>query len=176
VFEDRREVTLRRGRVWFDVARDPARPFFVHADRLDIRVLGTAFGIDQEADGSVVVVERGEVEVAGKVGTPIRLTAAERIALDADGAPGAPEPVDVGVASSWRRGLIVLDAASLGAVVDELIHMAPGRVLILDQSVRGLRLSGVFHADDPDAVLAAMRTSLGLKTFAIPGLATVVYR
>ncbi|GBD47831.1 FecR family protein [Methylopila sp. Yamaguchi] len=168
-----REVTVVRGRAWFEVARDPDRPFTAHADAIAARAVGTAFAVDGMAQA--VIVDHGVVEVSG-AGRTVTLGPAREVALGADGALGAPQDVSLETALAWKRGLIVLDAAPLGAVADELARRAPGRVVIPDPSLRALRLSGVFRTDDPDAVLEAMRTALGLKTLAIPGLAVIVYR
>jgi transmembrane sensor len=171
---DHRDLTLLRGRVWLDVAKDPDRPFVVHAGGIETRVLGTAFGVDREA--ADVAVDHGTVAVsAGSGAEQVRLTDGQRVALSGNRL-GVPTTIDPRVALAWRRGLIVLDSAPLGDVADQLARMAPGRVLIPDGDLRSLPLSGVFSASDPDAVLEVMRTALGLKTLSVPGFATIVYR
>ena len=72
--------------------------------------------------------------------------------------------------------MIILDQAPLGRVVDELERMKPGRVIITESSLRRLTLSGVFRVDDPDAVVEALNSALGLKTVSILGFAILVYR
>ena len=168
-----REIRLMRGRVWFDVAPDPGRPFTVTADAIAARVLGTAFGVDGES--ASVTVEHGLVAVSAPRGGEARLSEGERIAASG-GMLGAATAVEPEVELAWRRGLIVLDAAPLGRVADELDRMSPGRVVIPDAGLRALTLSGVFRVDEPEAVLEAMRSALGLRTLTVPGLATVVYR
>jgi transmembrane sensor len=54
--------------------------------------------------------------------------------------------------------------------------MQPGRVMMTDNSLRQLRLTGVFKADDPDAIVEALRSALGLRTLTVPGFATFVFR
>ncbi|MFD1702305.1 FecR family protein [Methylopila henanensis] len=169
-----RDVTLLRGRAWFDVAPDPARPFIVHAGAIQARVLGTGFAIDRDA-GSVVV-DHGSVLVMVRGAQTVGLAANQRTALASDGALEPPTMVDPGVALAWRHGLIVLDAAPLADVATELARLEPGRLLIPDPKLAALRLSGVFRADDPDAIVEAMRAGLGLKAMSLPGVATVLYR
>lgn len=168
-----RDVTLVRGRAWFEVAPDADRPFTAHADAIAARAVGTAFAVDRAAHA--VTVDHGVVDVTGN-GETVTLGPGRAVALAPDGTLGATTDVALDTALAWRRGLIVLDAAPLGAVADELARRASGRLVIPEPSLRALRLSGVFRADDPDAVVEAMRTALGLKTLAIPGLAVVVYR
>lgn len=60
---DRREVHLK-GNAFFDVAKDPSRPFTVYTDHLVIRVLGTSFRVNAAASGNTeVVVRSGKISV-----------------------------------------------------------------------------------------------------------------
>lgn len=170
-----RAITMLRGRVWFEVVADRQRPFTVHAGRVDVLVHGTAFEVDREA--GAVTVEHGKVAVSDAEATrgPVNLTNWQRVSLK-DGALGAPEAVDPEQVFAWRRGLIVLDRAPLSRVVKELDNMAAGRVLIVDPELRRMTLSGTFRADDPGAVLEALRSTLGVRTLSVPGFATLIYR
>ena len=175
--ERTRELTLLRGRAFVDVAHDAARPFRVHAGGAEVQVVGTAFGVARDAEAVVVTVERGQVAVAAQ-GTPAGnalLTPGQRVKV-ADGKVGATQTVDAETALAWRRGLIVLDRASLAEVVEDLDRAMPGRVMLTDPHLRTLTLSGVFRADEPGAVLEALRSALGLRTVSIPGIATLIMR
>ncbi|MFT3682123.1 MAG: DUF4974 domain-containing protein [Ferruginibacter sp.] len=62
-----REVILH-GEAYFDVIKNPARPFVVHAGDIDVKVLGTAFNV-RSYDGDAVMettLLRGAVEVTTK--------------------------------------------------------------------------------------------------------------
>jgi transmembrane sensor len=172
---DIRAITMLRGRVWFDVVADSQRPFTVHAGLVDVQVHGTAFEVDREA--GAVTVEHGKVAVsdAGASRGTVSLTDWQRVALQ-EGGLGKPVTVDPEHVFAWRRGLIVLDRAPLSQVVKELDNMAPGRVLVIDPELRRLTLSGTFRADDPAAVLDALRSTLGVRTVSVPGFATLIYR
>ncbi len=63
-----REVVLREGQAFFDIARDTTRPFIVHAKTLDITVLGTSFDVKAyENDTDIKVTVK-----TGKVGVQMR--------------------------------------------------------------------------------------------------------
>ncbi|RIY01063.1 DUF4880 domain-containing protein [Aureimonas flava] len=169
-----RRVELLRGRVFLDVRHDEARTFEVSAGTVETRVLGTAFAVEGDADHVGVSVERGRVGVS----TPdrrIELTAGQEVSAEG-GRLGAVRSVDVQTAHAWRRGIVVLDAAPLSRIVDELARMQTGRILVSDASLRSMTMSGVFSVRDPGAVLEALRTGLGLHVAEIPGVATVIYR
>lgn len=167
-----RRVDLHRGRAFFEVTPDAARPFVVSAGPVETAVLGTAFAVERRGDAVEVVVERGRVEVraddAVELGPEQRVTAAgDRI--------GAPEPAALATALAWRRGLMVFEDRTLGEVAEELGRATGARLVIPQASVRALRLSGVFREDRPAAVLDAIESALGLHTARL-GVATVIYR
>lgn len=63
-----REVVLREGQAFFDVARDTTKPFIVHAKTLDITVLGTSFDVKAyQNDLDIKVTVK-----TGKVGVQLR--------------------------------------------------------------------------------------------------------
>jgi transmembrane sensor len=58
-----RRVFLERGRALFRVAKNPGRPFLVEVEGTVVRAVGTAFGVEQQAQGVVVTVAEGKVAV-----------------------------------------------------------------------------------------------------------------
>lgn len=62
-----REVELT-GEAYFDVARDPRRPFIVHTAGIDVRVLGTSFNVKAYASDSTIetTLIHGMIEVVKK--------------------------------------------------------------------------------------------------------------
>lgn len=63
-----REVVLREGQAFFDIAHDKAKPFIVHAKTLDITVLGTSFDVKAyKNDPDIKVTVK-----TGKVGVQMR--------------------------------------------------------------------------------------------------------
>lgn len=62
-----REVSLT-GEAYFDVVKNPARPFIIHTQKINIKVLGTAFNVkaypeDKQTETSLI---RGSIEVTIK--------------------------------------------------------------------------------------------------------------
>lgn len=79
-----REVVLE-GEAYFDIIKDPKRPFIVHTNVIDIRVLGTAFNVksypnDKTVEASLV---RGLIEVTriDKPGQKVLLRPNEKITI-----------------------------------------------------------------------------------------------
>lgn len=109
---DRREVAVT-GEVYMDVAKDPARPFFVAANDLRIKVLGTAFNISAYGDDpftSIVLVE-GSLEVKAGGGAK-KVLAPGHILTERNGALDV-EPADVHYHTAWKNGYIELREVAL---------------------------------------------------------------
>lgn len=59
----RRQVSLRRGTVFFDVQKDKSRPFVIQSGKTQITVLGTSFHVRREGLDTEVIVASGSVRV-----------------------------------------------------------------------------------------------------------------
>lgn len=60
--ENERTIQLL-GEAFFSVHRDTTRPFVVHTNTIDVRVLGTSFNVKESKGISEVIVNTGKVEV-----------------------------------------------------------------------------------------------------------------
>ncbi len=72
-----RRVVEMKGKAFFQVTRNEARPFSVYTERTEVTVLGTSFQIDEQPDGTDVVVMTGKVSfgVTGSETDKVILTA-----------------------------------------------------------------------------------------------------
>lgn len=68
--QNSREVYLRKGEGFFDVKRNPSRPFLVYTDKVVTRVLGTSFTVDTRTPDVTVAVKTGRVSVFSNNGSP----------------------------------------------------------------------------------------------------------
>lgn len=169
---DTRRVTLHRGRIWLDVAAD-GRPFRVVGGGARVRVTGTRFGVARGPGSVEVTVEEGRVEVGGDPdnggGSARVLKPGEQLAVT-HGRPGEVRRVDAQVELAWARGLILLDRAGFAAIAAQLERALPGRLLYDAGAFEGVRLSGSFPADRPQALLDALRRAHGIRSEHIPGV------
>ncbi|WDF67562.1 FecR domain-containing protein [Sphingobacterium oryzagri] len=81
---DRREVTLT-GEAYFDVAKNPNKPFLIHTPRMEIRVLGTSFNVrdyqNEQQAATALVHGRVEIWEAGKTTEKFILKPQEKFVL-----------------------------------------------------------------------------------------------
>lgn len=163
---ERRAVRLDEGEVFFQVARDSARPFVVEAGRIRVMAVGTAFSVRRRDGGAEVLVTEGTVEAwaDGADGARIRLSAGQR-AFVADNAaiserPAGPSEVDRALA--WRSGRIDLAGETLGYAASEFNRYNRRQIVIADPALEQERFYGVFRTDDPEGFARAVNGSLSV--------------
>ena len=157
---------LRHGQALFTVGPDPARGFEVEAGRARIRALGTVFEVAAyEDDGVSVTVQEHAVRVElaepGRVAKTVH--AGQRVRTGPDRGMSTPETVDLAEISAWQRGRWVFKGRPLAEVIADLNRYRHGHVLLYDERLKALRVTGVFPLADPDAVLQSILETLGIR-------------
>lgn len=137
-----REAQLLAGAAFFSVARDTARPFVVQAGPVRIRVLGTRFGVELEADAVLVQVESGQVRVE-RLGSDqqIVLEAQQSLQVPLADSEAAWQAQPQARPAAWRDGELVFDQQPLGQVVARLGRYS-SRPLQIDAGAAQLAISG----------------------------------
>lgn len=158
-----RRVQLRQGEAFFEVAKDPLRPFVVEAGDKRIIAVGTAFSVRRSgADVRVVVSEgRVRVETAGRPAV-----AAEAPLLDAGMVARtrgdavlvqARPPLEIAQNLSWRTGQLVFRGTPMSEVVAEFNRYNTRKLVIEDAAIDGLRVGGIFRATELDAFVSLVQ-------------------
>ena len=172
-----RRVRLAQGEAWFQVAKDPTRPFVVEAGRVRVRAVGTAFAVRRFNHGAEVMVSEGIVEtwLTGAEQAKTRLVAGQSARVF----EGRPILVDATALTTverklaWRSKRIELDGETLGEAVAEFNRFNRRQVVIADSRLAGRRLYGVFHADDPESFARSVAMSLGAEASFAPDRITL---
>ncbi|GFE88712.1 FecR family protein [Steroidobacter agaridevorans] len=124
--DSERRVRLEQGEAYFDVAKNPARPFHVAAPGTAVRVVGTRFDVRVSDSHVRVAVDEGVVAVNNRSGA---LTRGQRIDVLPDGAMTEVTQVDGSEVAAWREGRLVYDGATLAEVVSDLARYRPNVTL-----------------------------------------------
>ena len=170
-----RAIHLTKGEAFFRVAHDISRPFVVSAGEASVKAVGTQFNVRMSGDSTLVSVVEGTVEVrddtpdaqrAAGADSAVRVTTGEEASIT----PISPQDsrrrlavAKVAVSSpqrsaSWTRGRVEFENTPLGDVLSEFQRYRDIQVLIDDDSIRQLKLTGSFDAHDPDSALAYIAT------------------
>jgi transmembrane sensor len=162
---DHRQVRLLKGQAWFDVRRNPARPFQVRARDVDTTVLGTAFEVDTAAKASTVAVQRGLVGVSARAAArrPMeRVPAGRAVIVGRDGGVlRVAVPADR--VAAWRDGQLVVENGAIGEVVAALKPWSRDLILVRGSALAARRVTGVYDLRDPEAVVQALAAAYDLR-------------
>jgi ferric-dicitrate binding protein FerR (iron transport regulator) len=118
-FGKERSVTIT-GEAYFEVAKDPVRPFRVKTNDLDIAVLGTSFNINAYPDepASKTTLVEGSVRVSrGNVSQLLRPGQQARVK---DGHVSLIPDADLEQVLAWKNGLVKLTGASIQDVMRQV--------------------------------------------------------
>lgn len=112
-----------RGEAYFEVSSNPERPFVVEVQELEVKVVGTAFNVDDQTDPNAVIVTvtHGKVLVKDAYGAEILLVAGEQAVYNRETRTlqrqTGPVNADVPV---YKSRIFHFDATPLAQVVRQL--------------------------------------------------------
>ena len=168
---DVRRMKLARGQAHFQVEKDP-RPFEVLAGDRRIVAHGTAFDVRLNAEREVqVTLVEGRVTVdevvdggdqppqtapaPGPTTTATQLKVGEQLFAKPNEAPTVTE-ADVQRIVGWREGRLVFRDDPLADVVAEINRYSRSQLLVADERLRQVRISGVFEAGSTTKFIRAV--------------------
>lgn len=158
-----RRITLLRGDAYFDVARDPDRPFRIATAGTTTTVLGTAFEVRRIDAGVAVAVRRGLVRAAcDDAPTSATLSAGQGVdlACDAGAQRKAVEPARV---ATWMQGQLVANDRPMREIIDALRPWYGGLIIARGPGIDRRRVTGVYDLRDPGRALAALAAAHGAR-------------
>lgn len=147
-----RRIDLDRGEAFFEVARDPSRPFVVIAADKRIVAIGTAFSVRHEGQNVRVAVAEGEVrlEAPGKT-PPVSLPAGSVVRTRREDILVQTRPLpEIEQTLSWRSGLLTFRDTPLADAVAELNRYNARRIVIADPSIAAIGIGGIFRSTNLD--------------------------
>ncbi|MBN6111019.1 FecR family protein [Xanthomonas bonasiae] len=162
-----RHIDLQRGEAFFEVSKDPARPFVVASGARRVIAVGTRFAVRRDADALRVVVTEGTVrlESAANPQAPPTLLPAGSIAL------AGPHGVlvrrvalaEAERALDWRNGYLTFDDTPLQAAVAEFNRYNTVKLQVADASAGALRVGGNFRWSNTDAFVRLLEQGFPIR-------------
>jgi transmembrane sensor len=154
--EDSREVSLE-GEAFFEVTHDPSRPFFVHGESVQVKVLGTSFNVRAnkgEAEYEVSVVT-GKVSVTADKGREVMLLphqqAVFKVASGELISERVPEVAEK--APLWQPVSLTFRDAKLGEVVRRLEEKFDVKIRLENPNLENCRVKATFDQNRLSEIL-----------------------
>nr|WP_237371150.1 FecR domain-containing protein [Rhizobium sp. SL42] len=170
-FEDgRRSVKLLQGEAFFDVVPDAAHPFKVAGHFSEVEVKGTGFSVRTDDQEDLVVLQHGAVQV---VHLPDRASTAHLDpgqSISATATSLSPvASVSTENALAWLEGRIVFSERRLSSVLDEVGRYYPSPVIIANNRVGHVLVSGNYRLTDPEGTIRSLASAAGASVSRLPG-------
>ena len=179
---DERHVSLERGEAHFTVAKNPARPFIVSADKFSVRAVGTAFSVQLDREAVSVLVTEGKVRLdESQVATPAsaavsrelsHVVAGQQAVMSIHDAALATDsnslqihevtPVEMERSLSWQGLRLEFVEMPLRDVVQEFNRYNQRKLVIDDAPTGAVLMQGNFRADNVDAFVRLLDLSFGV--------------
>ncbi|MBB5637169.1 ferric-dicitrate binding protein FerR (iron transport regulator) [Pedobacter cryoconitis] len=156
---DKRQVRLE-GEAFFEVTKNPARPFIVDAGKGEIKVLGTSFNVNTGSDKVEVIVKTGKVQLSSTTKRDVMVTLLpgnrgilNNNQLEKDSVLSENE-------LSWKTGRLVFKNEQLANVVKTL-ETTYHRKIILDSNASSCAVTATFFTNKSlDSVLDELKLIL----------------
>jgi len=160
-----RRIDLLTGRAHFEVAKDSARPFSVHADDKIVTAVGTAFTVEYRQQTVAVTLVEGRILVKEQaVGNlPKVLTgdvkpSQQLVMVAGMDTPELVDKVDLQRNMGWRDGTLNFDDERLEDVAGRMNDYSKTRIIIDGSAAKGLKVSGTFRAGETGAFVEAIES------------------
>lgn len=168
VSDNKREVWLDQGEVYFEVFHAEKHPFVVHAGARQVTVLGTKFSVRREDEKIVVSVVDGRVQIneaSPEHGSRSTVITGGDMAI----ARGESTTIVANVAGrvanglSWRDGLITFDGSTVAEAAAEFNRYSRRKVIVSNPRDTGVKIGGTFQASNVDAFAYLLREAYGIQ-------------
>jgi len=158
--DDRRNIALRQGQAFFDVAKNPKKPFYVKAHDTVIRVLGTKFDVHLGPQDMTVGVLEGRVQVTPKQieKGPMRTKVLIAGQIATATAAGFFDNVTIAQIKpgAWREGRLAYKEATFAKVIADANRYYSGHIVLEDDRLTDVHVTTSFDVDQIDVFLKTL--------------------
>ena len=172
-----REILLEEGEAFFAVAKDPSRPFRVHAGNATVTAVGTEFDVHRSDDKVTVSVLEGKVMVqpmaplvpvpwlaaVKPVGSAAPLSAGERASVNRNGIESTPQTVNAQATLDWQNGRLAFEGESLRYVVEDVNRYTPKPIVIADRGTASLKITGTILSSNVLGWVQSLKSAFGIN-------------
>lgn len=169
--EKNRILTLDYGQAYFIIAKDPERPFTVIFNNGTVTALGTQFEVYTNGGKATVSLVEGKVKVRTSSKQPLSLrlpitqyVPEEIVMVAKQGATNGAQislidekisPVigtDIKLLNAWQEKQLIFKDKSLKYVISEINRYSLQKIILENQSMENIVVSGIFPIDSRETV------------------------
>jgi transmembrane sensor len=166
-------VELKHGEAFFEVSKDPTRPFIVRAGDKRVVAVGTKFSVRRDGDDIEVIVTEGKVRVEdGPAAQSSRANGSAEVFLTPGSIARASEAgvlvqrktlPEAEEQLSWRTGVLMFRNQSLQEAIVEFNRYNARKIVIQDPAVASLKIEGNFRATNVEAFVRLLESGFSVR-------------
>lgn len=147
-FKGKTREVLLFGEAYFEVAKNPEKPFIVKTSDAQIKVLGTQFNVSAYAEDKVIqtVLKEGSVEFirndAGFFDEPIVMKPNQMVSFVKTNKETSVSSVDANYYTLWTKGLLSFDEVDFDKILKKVERFYNISVDFSEPTIRAIRISG----------------------------------
>ncbi|MBS9461070.1 FecR domain-containing protein [Flagellimonas sp. 389] len=151
---DSRNLVLE-GNAFFEVKKNPAKPFIVQTDGLSVKVLGTSFDVyNFKGESSTVSVKSGKVEVAhSDSNSKIVLVKNEQSKYDLGLNKLVKTTFDSEWIMAWKNDTLHFENLELGNAIKQIERKYGVRIICADPKLLETRIRASYKSEPLDTIL-----------------------
>ena len=167
---DERRIDLDRGEAFFEVSKDPQRPFVVSVGGRQVVAVGTRFSVRRDGADLRVVVTEGTVRLESGADsasgqTPTTLLKAGSVAHATSKGllvrTGSVEEAERQL--DWRGGYLAFHDTPLADAAAEFNRYSTRKIVIADAEVGAMRVGGNFRWSNTDAFVRLLEQAFPIR-------------
>lgn len=163
---ENREVILK-GEGWFEVEKNPEKPFIVHAGKVRTQVLGTKFNVSAYHDDSTATVSLVEGKVQVDLGDDVAkrqiLKPGDQLVYSRKDGSAIIKPFIKENAVGWKDNILSFDYETWPNAAQKISRWYDVKVQLEDESLMQCRLKGSFESMPLTEVLKRLSYISGIK-------------
>lgn len=159
--EDQRVVSLD-GQAYFDVAKDPERPFVILGEKATVEVLGTSFDLVSKATYANVNVTSGRVAFGSSNDEEVKVILEKGNQATFAGNKLAKNDSFNDNASSWMTKDFMFKSAPLSEVAETLSEHFNVKIKV-DEAIKNCLITSSFEDKELDEILSTFEAIANIK-------------
>ena len=172
---DSRVVRILKGQALFRPVHSSTRPFMVVTQNITVKALGTVFEVYKNKSRLVSVeLYEGRLAVTEKDSKTLKLKAGEKILYRPGSGLSEIKTISAKLDQAWQRGKLIFSDLPLTQVIDEISRYKQGKIIILDDRLKNLKVSGVFDLRHPEKILETIEKTLAVVQYNISDYLTLL--
>lgn len=157
-FNDSTRMVELSGEAFFEVTKNPDKPFIIKSGELTTTVLGTSFNVAayEENKNISVTVATGSVQVAATPKTKAILKPEQQAIFSKTSDSIFTKKVDIELFLEWKDGIIRFENTSLKEAVEKLERWFNVKITFENEDASKCRFTGKFNKESLEVILKSL--------------------